>query len=507
MLQSPLRYLSSSYGNYTAATTHRGALCLISDLIDYFFVAHPLSGRREGEEHKRVMYFYTQPGTPPDKTRQTEVTGFAEAIVNFMNDFSDKENQNFEGDFPYRDVMTDKTAQVYVQVEHGEFLLGISFDKQASKNFEYTIFMPTLRSVLIEAYKMFKLFFGPMEDFRRADETLFQQRLDYFFGRYFSQLRLFNMPLLNHFIGVDFQPLNGTPFLTIETLLAEVKEDFPAVSKMLFLYQDKLLYYSVSKADLPSLYRYLTENLLPMSLRAELEPNTRVPGGKWLTGPTDLQNDLPITLDCSPPTVFLTAADESYEEHKLLVYRSLNATICLFVNTEVTRLMMRNMDGFLGAELPKLASMIGESISTENSELRVSDFHYIYYNPSSLSLRTSFHQSPLVGGITSKNTPQLPAVPQSVHNIVCETYDRLLEASEDFGECIVKESRDWWIVIKKVNERILVLLLPPTFNIPSLQEAHSRIENHVFISLPKLKTAVYFSVMLTEYGKPLPLPS
>ncbi|CAJ0562034.1 unnamed protein product, partial [Mesorhabditis spiculigera] len=480
MLQSPLKYFTGGYGSYATATVHKGALCQVVDLIDFFFVAHPASGRREGEEHKRVMYFYTQPGAPPDLNRQTEVTGFAEAIVNFMNDFTDA-SLIPEEEFPYRDVVTEKTAQVYVQVENCEFLIGIAFDKKSCKDFEYTIFMPTLRAILLEAYRMFKLFFGPFVDFRNSDEQLFRQRLEYFFGRYFYQLRLFNMPLLNYFIGVDFQPLPGPNFLCIDTLITETKEAFPCVSKALFLYQDKLLYYTVNKADLPCLYRYLTENLLPMSLRAELEPNaTRSQGGKFLTGPTDLQTDDPVPAENSPPTVFLTSQDgTSYEEHKLLVYRSLNATVCLFINVDVTRQMMRNIDGFLGAELKKLASQIGEAITSEISELRVSDFHFLYFNPSSLSLRTSFNQSPLIGmsslGLNPSASQLLPPVPQQVYRIVCETYDRLLDSSEDFGECIVKDSADWWIVIKKVNDRILIILLPPSANLPTLQDAYTRV--------------------------------
>lgn len=39
------------------------------------------------------------------------------------------------------------------------------------------------------------------------------------------------------------------------------------------LVQDKLLYYSISSRDVPSLLRYLTQNLLPGSLASELEPS------------------------------------------------------------------------------------------------------------------------------------------------------------------------------------------------------------------------------------------
>ncbi|VDK59481.1 unnamed protein product [Cylicostephanus goldi] len=35
----------------------------LSDILEFFFVAHPASGRKEGEEHQRIMYFYPKGDT------------------------------------------------------------------------------------------------------------------------------------------------------------------------------------------------------------------------------------------------------------------------------------------------------------------------------------------------------------------------------------------------------------------------------------------------------------
>lgn len=41
------------------------------------------------------------------------------------------------------------------------------------------------------------------------------------------------------------------------------------------LLKDKVLYYSLSRRDLPSLFRYLTQSLLPMTIGDELDYQTR----------------------------------------------------------------------------------------------------------------------------------------------------------------------------------------------------------------------------------------
>lgn len=80
------------------------------------------------------------------------------------------------------------------------------------------------------------------------------------------------MPLVDLFRGVDFLPLDSVNYLRVENLIGQLKEAFPQVAETMFLYQERLLSYSVPKSDLPVLFQYLTQNLLHMSLRAELQP-------------------------------------------------------------------------------------------------------------------------------------------------------------------------------------------------------------------------------------------
>lgn len=73
-----------------------------------------------------------------------------------------------------------------------------------------------------------------------------------------------------------------------------------------------------------------------------------------------------------------------------VAYRALNATFCMFMRAGSAPLDMDALGEFLDAKLSTIASKIGEGISgVPRSIVSEVPFHFIYYNPDSLSLRTS----------------------------------------------------------------------------------------------------------------------
>lgn len=52
----------------------------LADILEFFFVAHPSSGRREGEEHQRIMYFY-----PKGETLDRQVRNWVQLNVQVEN--------------------------------------------------------------------------------------------------------------------------------------------------------------------------------------------------------------------------------------------------------------------------------------------------------------------------------------------------------------------------------------------------------------------------------------
>ncbi|VDO71778.1 unnamed protein product [Heligmosomoides polygyrus] len=448
---NPLYFFATNTSNVTQAEMW----VRLPDILEFFFVAHPSSGRREGEEHQRIMYFYPKGET---LDRQAEITGFAEAVVNFTDNFVSPEEQAQKPEFPFRTVSTQKSEHVYIQVENYVSILVRfpAWNYQLSRTSRYSVFLAAIQNVLTNVYKMFRLFFGEFSPFsldrppffpelyfyRKRNEQKFKERLEYFLGRYLPLLKLHRMPLLDYLNGAAFLPLNGPTYLNVVSMTSELVEEFPLIQKVLILYQDKVLYYSLSRRDLPSLFRYLTQSLLPMTIGDELlHFKFRSSQGRFLRGPTDLTIDAPLAGDDALPTVHLFNSDDDEDneeliKYQMMVYRCLNATVCMFTNQEVTRKLLRNIDGYLGSELSKVASQIGDCIGAQNPDvLSTPDFHYIYFNPASLSLTSSFTES--------ADTPKPALPPPEVSRLVCSSLTSFLSDADEFGECFSKSESDW----------------------------------------------------------------
>uniref|UniRef100_A0A915PS22 CCZ1/INTU/HSP4 first Longin domain-containing protein n=1 Tax=Setaria digitata TaxID=48799 RepID=A0A915PS22_9BILA len=453
---------STFSGNFVlsspSASRSKGNSCHFIDIFDFIFVAHPDSGRIEGEESERVFYFNSPQNESAEK--QTQITGFAEAVVNFTENFTEEKD---ETEFHYRYVNTSKQLHVYIEVESGKFILGAGINKELAISEDYILRGSAVKEVLITAYKMFRLFFGPFSRLASGNPAHLKDRLEYFFSRYLPQLRLHRMPLLDVFCGVDYLSLDSTSYLRIENLLDDLTENFPQISKTVFFYQERLITYSVSKADLPVLYRYLTQNLLSRSLKEELQPERSsrkdsIHRGKFLTGSVaSIKN--PLTNDsynAKLPVVYLCDDNNGRRlaPYEMIAYRALNATICLFIQKSVDLGFLQRLDNYLGPELTALASRVAESYAALNDvSKKESEFHFVYFNPESMSLKTS-----LAENIDSSRSTNLPSVPSSVYKSACDMFDEFLEGN-DFGETSAKLDADWWLIIKKINKRFLLLIL------------------------------------------------
>uniref|UniRef100_A0A8R1DR08 Intu_longin_1 domain-containing protein n=1 Tax=Caenorhabditis japonica TaxID=281687 RepID=A0A8R1DR08_CAEJA len=141
-IANPLYFLP----NWTSNPPSGSNVVRFIDVLEFFFVASP--GQKEGDEHKRVLYFHPK---GEQFERQTEITGFAEAVVNFTENFlssGKRENcikLNDDDDFDYRTVSTQRTEHVYIQTEDQQFILGVSLSKQLSHVSDYPLFQPAIR--------------------------------------------------------------------------------------------------------------------------------------------------------------------------------------------------------------------------------------------------------------------------------------------------------------------------------------------------------------------------
>ncbi|KIH58689.1 hypothetical protein ANCDUO_11100, partial [Ancylostoma duodenale] len=236
---------------------------------------------------------------------------------------------------------------------------------------------------------------------------------------------------------------------------------------------DKVLYYSISRRDLPSLFRYLTQSLLPMSIGDELDYQSRSTHGRFLRGPSDITLDTPLVGDDALPTVHIYNYNEEEDNEELVKYQMVQRKITrdnMWFDRRRTSLLS---NVYTEAEVainicgkPAL-SKFGEAVGAQNPDtVSTPDFHYIYYNPASLSLTSSFTDS--------TDAPKAPLPPPEVNKLVCSSLTGFLSEADEFGECFAKSESEWWIVLKKVNSRLLCLLLPPSSSQQSLADVQTR---------------------------------
>uniref|UniRef100_A0A914XW57 CCZ1/INTU/HSP4 first Longin domain-containing protein n=1 Tax=Panagrolaimus superbus TaxID=310955 RepID=A0A914XW57_9BILA len=482
------------YGKKTAymmspgysATTPKSEFLKLIDLMEYFFVSRPASGRREGFEYQRVMYF--NPETE-NSSKQTDVSGVAEAFIAFTENF--RKRAEVVAEYDHRFVKSTKLLEIFVQVENSEYIIGLGLNRQACNEHDYFVHMSSLKALLIRTYETFRLFYGTFSDLFETGKGILMQRLDQFFSHYLSLLRVHQIPLIDLFSGVGFMNMPPVDYLDVQCLISRCSESFPMIKKTLFLYQDKMVEYSVSKNDIIVVYRYLTQHLVQSAVQSELKPvasatyretETKKFIGKFITGVTEDFIGQEESVDHQFPNVFLSDDNGKMISHALIAYRALNATFCLFVkNEDMPSLDLQELQQSLDSELSRLASNIGDNVSSITRTITSSDipFHYVYYNPDSLSLKTSFVDSP-------SDLSNVPLPPPAIYKQVCETFDHFIDTdTEKFAQVCCKADDDWWVVVKKVNGRVLTLFIPstPTSNITDIHDIVEQIIKSYFLNL------------------------
>uniref|UniRef100_A0A0N5BSB3 Intu_longin_1 domain-containing protein n=1 Tax=Strongyloides papillosus TaxID=174720 RepID=A0A0N5BSB3_STREA len=419
-------------------------------LIDYFFVTCPEFGAKEGFEKERILFFYP---TGEDLKKQIDVTGYSDAVYNFTDNFLSKSRPPKNVEFEHRYITTDKYSQVMIRVENGRFTIGLSLKKKECKESDYMIHLQTIKIQLVNSYLLFKLFNGTITRYLEDDKEICKSILNNFFLEYLDVMKLNTMPLIDLFNGVDMLPLKPPLLLMVERFVAHLIDHFPEIEKIMMLYQDRLVWHSVPKQDLLILFTYVTKSLLSTSTINELQPesfNSRrlsltFGSGKFIAGIPENGEE------CRK--VFLTNTEKLNEvdAFKMVVFRCLNATICLFMKKEPTLDSLTPIGKYFDCHLPSVASDLGENVIISIKPLMQDvPIHYIYHNPLTLSLSTSFVPS------TDLSSPR-PNITKHVLKLTLETYDHFINEKDPYGHIQVKSSDDWFIYFKKFNYRLVIL--------------------------------------------------
>ncbi|CAK5025826.1 unnamed protein product [Meloidogyne enterolobii] len=217
-------------------------------------------------------------------------------------------------------------------------------------------------------------------------------------------------------------------------------EEFPQIKKTIFLYQERLIQYSVEKRDLIVLWHFLTQTIVPSAMQAELTPEGILNEKSTANTSTSDLNKSGFFVDSSIirdylgefsdhkfPKIFILDGenDDKCVEYYLIAYRVLNATACFFVRADETQNdtinndFLENLSDFIDTKMSSIASTIGEQFSNEitarpNTNLDI-PYHFIYFNPDSLSFRKSFAAPMVMSAENAVVNNAVQILPSSMH--------------------------------------------------------------------------------------------
>ncbi|XP_063221462.1 vacuolar fusion protein CCZ1 homolog isoform X1 [Bacillus rossius redtenbacheri] len=425
--------------------------------LQHFYVFNSSYSQREGEELKNILYYF-----PPKTEVDTQMknVGLSEAIIKFTDTFSP--------DQPCESLHTQKSRQLLYQPEPGFWMVmtvnvpavtktkdGVEYVEYQSDDVQDNVF----RSVLCQSYRMFRLFkgsFGHILSSHAGDVELLRLKLEHFFSRYLTTLKLNHCDILDVFQGIQFLPLDKQTFLRVQCFVNLVEAMFPRVRHTAFLYNDQLVWSGLEPDDMQVVYRYLVTSLLPTHLETELQggsmprhpasPFTTTHYGRFVSGPSNLQDSAGSMGKIPKVYVNNSTGPEMYH---LIVYRALSATLCMFVDgtSPLCMEMFKRMDVFVGPQLTALVSEVAEQCGKQaGSGASPTDPgpRFVYFNQLNLAQKSTVH-------LDARRSGNVGVCLEVLRLLADINSDKSRMSST--GEVILKTMTDYWVVGKLSNLR------------------------------------------------------
>lgn len=421
----------------------------------HFYIFNSTYGSREGEELKKILYYYPQ---QTDTETQLKQVGFTEAIIQFTGSFKPSKECS--------SLHTQKTRHLYFQPETNFWMvmtLNVPYLCKTKEGAEYCEYQGddvqdvVFQALLQQAYNMFRLFSGTFKSLNPSSNVeILKHKLENFFTAYLKTLKLTHCDILNVFNGIQFLPLDKLKFLNVQCFINLLENNFPYIHFTAFLYNDRLIWSGVEPVDMQTIYYYLIGTLLPAHMETELHGGSMprnnqspfsVHYGRFITGPSNLKDSNIGKV----PKIYINNDTKKSAAYHLVVYRSLSASICLFIDgqKELKIEMFKELDAFMGTQLSPVVSPISDycSLQTSNSSNNLSDPNcpkFIYFNKLNLAYKSTVH-------LDNRQTGNV-SVPQDVLKIMADMHLNKPGMTAG-GETIVKTMNDYWVVRKLSNLR------------------------------------------------------
>eukprot|EP00088_Acartia_fossae_P020672 TRINITY_DN2220_c0_g1_i1.p1 TRINITY_DN2220_c0_g1~~TRINITY_DN2220_c0_g1_i1.p1 ORF type:complete len:475 (-),score=112.44 TRINITY_DN2220_c0_g1_i1:487-1911(-) len=454
-----------------------------------FFLFNTTWGPKEGEEEKKIVYFWPQDLSVEAKLKKV---GLVEGVVNFACRFSNSS--------PAHSLHTLKERLVFQEVEKDYWVCVVvsvpNTRKQQSKgeSGEVIEFYPeevsdeVLLSMLSRAYQMFCLFnsgLGAALAGRCAGNIkVFLELVQHFFSRYLGTLRVDKGDMTYIWGGIQYLAIDMIDFLRVQSVINRIKSDHQTISKCLFLHSGQLVWSDVEPNLTKLLVQYLSTTIL-----ASLNSLPRKPTGSFLVGE-----------EGKLPTVFL--CDTSYH---LAVYHVVNTTLVLLLTSPPPQNFFTRFKASPGQELGNLSADLTHTYISKGSSTTCSS-STLATSSSSSNLSSAVGTGPAMtsssgsGSASPDNVMFLyfNASNLAVKSTVSQGHSKAIMLAQDFlqdlktaagpdgllggeGEIVSRLSSDEWVVLQVAGARtIVVLLTEKNINLMDVAESVNRLKKTSF---------------------------
>ncbi|KAH8379061.1 hypothetical protein KR009_002882 [Drosophila setifemur] len=439
-----------------------------------FYIFNSSFGEREGEEHKKVLYYH-----PNDIELNTKIkdVGLSEAIIRFTGTFTSEDD--------CQALHTQKTTQLFYQPENGFWLMlvlnvpkevrlkeGVEVADYRGAEIPDRIYRATLR----QCYQMFRFLNGTLASFGSEESNpdkrreLLAQQLQGFYEKYLLTLKdLSHCDIIDMLHSVQYLPLDKSLFLRAQNFRM-LSETFPAIKETIMLYQEQILCGGkLLPEDLYCLHSYVVQNVLKQeegSSTLALSPSLKRSisesqvGGFVRSQQAGEGDGSEQEAEESPLKAYVTV-EKQVKTYYLLIYRALHITLCLFLDAEQPppkQELYDELHAYMAPQLTSLARDIASELnkaavgatSQESASNIESAPKYLFINEQSLQHHTNL----------ARHMPQ--GIPRNVLSIISDLANPSGESeieSASAEELQVKTTNDYWIVKRRCNFRQYYVIL------------------------------------------------
>ncbi|KAG5673577.1 hypothetical protein PVAND_003613 [Polypedilum vanderplanki] len=468
-----------------------------------FFIFNSTYGPREGEEEKKILFFYPDIG----KNEKLKDIGFIEALIKFTGTFSLEHTHTSANDV--LTMKTKKTMKFFFEPEKNFWIvisLNVPFERKEKDKKEYIEYYAddvhdsVFKKILQRSYYNFRLFENTFEDNLvgdSQDEKIdhLKTKLNQFYTKYLLTINLQNADILDAIQCLQYKSIFYKTFFKIVNfinILISIKN--LKIKKCIFLYNQEIVYSSVNPRDLFLINEYMTELLFPKFFQS-MQRNSNQGGseieteidGKFVTGNVSdesLHNDAPKLHLYSEG-----ANNGECETYRMAIYNILNVSLVMLVEDDDETLgeeFCNEIRISIGPQMKIISKEISDNIN-QFQQIKNNDDNilekYIYFNHKNFRFHACFYNNE--NAISNRDGKRNTQLSSSVMNLLCDLYaqesDNFHNNSEISSEreTIIKTYNDFWIVRKFYNFRSFYLILHKNSTLIDIAEESQRLLSEI----------------------------